>query len=178
MREFFSKLTWVDYIALAAVLRGLYVGYKAGFFHELLRVTTYVVTLVVTMIFFERVAQMFALQTSLNVVTARIVGFSLLLVVTFVVAMLIQLVLLKLLKVGEGGLINRLLGMVVGGARLMVLLSFLFLAVDSGPVKQLKEDVHNRSLIGDKISLLAPMTLEFFSHLSPELKGGSEKSVT
>ena len=168
MKELFSKLTWVDYIALVALLRGLYVGYKAGFFHELLRVATYVVTLVVTMFFFERVAQSLTMRTPLNVMTARIVGFCLVLVVTFILTKLIQLMLVKLLKVGEGGILNRVLGMAVGGIRLIVLLSFFFLAVDGAPVKALKEDVHTRSLTGNRISQLAPVILEFFSRLSLE----------
>ena len=169
MRELISKLTWVDYIALAALLWGLYAGYKAGFFHELLRVATYVATLVVTMIFFERLAQALTMRTPLNMIAARIVGFCLLLVVTYLVAKVIQVVLVKLLKVGEGGFLNRLLGMAVGGIRLVVLLSFLFLVVDASPMAQLKQDVHSRSLTGDRIAQLAPVILEFFSHLSPEL---------
>ena len=48
MKELISKLTCVDYIALVALLRGLYVGYRSGFFHELLRVASYLVTIVVT----------------------------------------------------------------------------------------------------------------------------------
>ena len=177
LKEFISKLSWVDYIAMVALLRGFYTGYKAGFFHELLRVATIVVTLVVTMVFFEPMAQFLTLHTFLNLATARISGFCVLLVGAFLATKIVELVLVKVLRVSEGGVLNSLFGMVIGGARLLVLLSFLFIVVDICPVKQLQEDVHKRSLTGDKIAQVAPTLLEFFSQFSPKLSvsNGKEK---
>ena len=169
MKELISKLTWADYLALAALLRGLYVGYKSGFFHELLRVAGYIVTLIVTMLFYEVIAQMLTLHTFLNLATARVIGSCALLVAVYVVVKIVRTVLVKLLKPGESGAINRLLGMTVGGARLLVLLSFLFILVDHAPLKQLQEDVHKRSLTGDALSQVAPTLLEYLAQLSPQL---------
>ena len=169
LKEFFSRLTWVDYIALVALLRGIYVGYTAGFFHELLRMATLVVTLAVTMFFFEGLAQLLTLHTSLNLTTARITAFCALMAGVFLIAKVIQLVVAKVLQVGEGGILNRVLGMATGGVRYLVLLSFLFLGVDAGPVKQLQEDVHKRSLTGERVAQVAPVLLEFFSSVSPEI---------
>ena len=169
MKELISKLTWADYLALVALLRGLYVGYKSGFFHELLRVAGYVATLIVTILFYELIAQMLTLHTFLNLATARVIGFCALLVAVYVVAKIVRTVLVKLLKPGESGAINRLLGMTVGGVRLLVLLSFIFMLVDHAPLKQLQEDVHKRSLTGDRIAQVAPMMLEYLAQLSPQL---------
>ena len=57
MSEFFSRLVWVDYLAVIAALWGCYVGYKAGFFPELLRIAAYLVTVLVTFNFYEPLAQ-------------------------------------------------------------------------------------------------------------------------
>ena len=169
MKELVSKLTWADYIALVALVRGLYVGYKSGFFHELLRLASYIVTIVVTILLFERVAQLLTLRTFLNLATARMVAMDAVAATTFLAAKIVRTVLVKLLKVGEGGVLNRLLGMTLGVARLLMLLSFLFMGVDMSPLKQLQEDVHRHSLTGDKISRVAPALVKFLSQVSPEL---------
>ena len=169
MKEFVSKLTWADYIALVALLRGLYMGYKSGFFHELLRLASYIVTIVVTILLFERVAQLLTLRTFLNLATARMVAMGAVAAAVYLAAKIFRTVLVKLLKVGEGGILNRLLGMTVGAVRLLTLLSFLFMLVDMSPLRQLQEDVHGRSLTGDKISRVAPALVEFLSQVSPQM---------
>ena len=169
MKELFSKLTWADYVALVALLRGLYVGYKSGFFHELLRLVCLLVTIVATLLYYGAIAQKLTLDTPLNQTMAGALAFCALLVVTYLATMVVRLILVKLLKLGEGGVLNRLLGMAMGATRWLLLLSFLFMAVDHSPLKQLKEDVHQRSLTGDKIAIAGPMLLDYLSQFSPEL---------
>lgn len=169
MKELLSKLTWVDYIALVALLRGLYVGYKAGFFQELLKIVAYVVTMVLTLHFYERLAQQLTLRSSLNESTANIAAFTVLLVGLYGGLKLVRMVLAKVLKLGEGGA-QKVFGALLGGARLLVLLSFFFMLIDSTPLKELKTDVHTRSLTGPYLSQAAPMLYEFLSGIAPELR--------
>ena len=169
LKELISKLTWVDYLALIALLRGLYVGYKSGVIHELLRVTAYIVTMVVTLYLFEPLAQYLTLHTFLNIATARVIGFAGALVVVYLLTKILRTILVKLLKVGEGGFFNRVVGAAIGGARLLVLLSFFFMGVDHSPLTQLKADIHTRSLTGPRISEAAPTLVDFMSHMAPNL---------
>ena len=169
MKELISELTWVDYLALIALLRGLYVGYKSGVFHEILRVAAYAVTIFVTLYLFEPLAQYLTLHTFLNITSSRVVSFTGTLVLVYILAKVLRAVLVKLLKVGEGGFLNRMIGGALGGARLLVLLSFFFMGVDYSPLSQLKADIHTRSLTGPKIAMVAPVLVEFMSHLSPSL---------
>ena len=175
LKELISKLTWVDYLALIALLRGLYVGYKSGVFHELLRVAAYVVTIVVTLYLFEPLAQYLTLHTFLNIESARAVGFGVSLVLVYLVTKLVRIALVKILKPGEGGALNRLLGAAIGGARLLVLLSLFFMGVDHSPLTQLKADIHTRSLTGPKISEVAPTLVEFTTQMAPGLASKQEK---
>jgi len=169
LKELLSKLTWVDYIALVALLRGLYVGYKTGFFQELLKIVAYVLTMVLTLHFYDLAAQQLTLHSSLNDSTAHIVAFAGLLVGVYVVLKLLRMMLAKMLKTGEGP-VQKIFGALFGGTRLLVLLSFFFMLVDSTPLKELKTDVHTRSLTGPTISQAAPMLYEFLSGISPELR--------
>jgi uncharacterized membrane protein required for colicin V production len=169
LKELLSKLTWVDYIALVALLRGLYVGYKAGFFQELLKIVSYVVTMVLTLHFYEALAERLTVQSSLNESTARIAAFAMLLVGVYVILFVVRKVLVKMLKLGDGAA-QKVFGALVGGSRLLVLLSFFFMLVDATPLKELKTDVHERSLTGPTISQAAPALYGFLSNVSPELR--------
>jgi uncharacterized membrane protein required for colicin V production len=169
LKELISKLTWADYLAMIALLRGLYVGYKSGVFHELLRVAAYVVTIIVTLYLFEPLAQYLTLHTFLNIESARTVGFVGALVLVYLLTKLTRIILVKLLKPGEGGALNRAIGAAIGGTRLLILLSLFFMGVDHSPLTQLKTDIHTRSLTGPRLASVAPTLVEFMNQLAPNL---------
>ena len=169
MKEIVSKLTWVDYIALAALLRGLYVGYKSGIFQELLRVAAYIVAVALTAVLHGSVAQHLTLHTFLNEGSAKAVAFASVFVAMYMLLKIIRTVIVKALKVSEGGAGQKIMGALVGGARLLVLLSFFFMLVDMTPLNELKTDLHERSLTGPRIASVAPQIFEFVSRFSPEI---------
>ena len=159
----------MDYVALIAVLRGCYVGYKSGLFPELLRIAGYLITVIVTFHFHETLAQLLTLKTFLNSATASVVAFLSLLAVVFLLTKLVTKLLLKLLKVWQGNFIYRLSGLTIGAFRWVILLSLLFMAIDYMPLAPLKTDIHQRSFVGPKISQIAPMVFDFLAKLSPQL---------
>ena len=177
MKEIFSRLTWVDFLTLIAVVRGCYVGYKTGLLPELLRIAAYVITVIVTFRFHEPLGQLLTLKTFLNSMTADAAAFIVLLILTFVLTTLAAKLLLKLLKVGQGGFFYRIVGLVIGACRWLILLSLLFMVLDYSPLGPLKADIHERSLVGPKISKLAPSIFDFLAALSPQL-GVEEKKAT
>lgn len=169
MKEFFSQLTWVDYLAVIAILRGCYVGYRSGLFPELLRIVGYVITVAVTYRFYESLAQTLTLKTFLNLTSATAVAFIALLVAVFIIVKLLTFILLKLLKVGKGGFFYGIIGLIVGACRWVILLSMIFMIIEYLPLDSLKKDIHERSFAGPKISMIAPVIFDFLSHLSPQL---------
>jgi len=169
-----SKLTWVDYLAVIAVLRGAYVGYKAGLFPEILRIVAYLVTVIVTLRFHEALAQLLTLNTFLNAATANAVAFGALLLVTFVLCKLAQMLVLKLLKMGDGGVINKLLGLLLGACRWLIILSLAFMLIEFSPLTTLKTDIRERSVSGPRIASVAPTIFQFLSSLSPQLAVNEE----
>ncbi len=169
MREFISKLTWVDYMAMIAVLRGCYVGYRSGLFPEILRILAYLVTVVLTLKFHETLAQILTLKTFLNQTTSDALSFFVLLVGVFALTKVLIWLLLKLLKIGQSGMIYNLAGMVLGVCRWVILLSLFFMSVDYLPLETLKKDIHERSVVGSKIVRIAPTIFDFLGSLSPSL---------
>ncbi len=169
MKEFISRLTWVDYIAFVVCVRGIYVGYKSGFFPELLRIASYIITAVAAFRFFGLVAEWMTLKTFLNIATASAIAFALILVAVFFLTLLVRKLLLKMLKVGQGGFFARLVGSLLGACRWVILLSLFFMLIDRLPLSQLREDIHKRSLTGPALSQVAPTLFDFVSTLSPDL---------
>ena len=160
-----------------AVLWGCYVGYKSGLFPEILRIAAYLTTVIVTLKFHEPLAQYLTLRTFLNNATANAVAFFTLLIGVFILLRLITIIVLKLLKVGEGNFVYRIIGGVIGGCRWVVLLSLIFMLIDRSPLEPLKTDIHQRSFVGPKIATIAPMLFDFLSTLSPQLAVGAKKTV-
>ncbi len=177
MSDFISRLTWVDYIAFVAVLWGFYVGYKSGLFPEVLRIAAYLATVILTLRFREPLAQYLTLKTFLNSATAAALSFFVLLLGTFFLLRLVTVILLKLLKIGEGGIFYRILGALIGGCRWIILLSLVFMLIDNSPLVPLKTDVHQRSLFGPKVSKIAPTLFDFLSTLSPQLAVAAKKAT-
>ncbi len=169
MNEIVSKLTWVDYIALAALLRGLYVGYKSGFFQELLRVAAYFLSVLITFQLYGLVAQHLTLHTFLNETSAKAASFAVVLVAVYLGIKILRTILVKMLKVGNGGVPQKIVGAALGGARLLVLLSFFFMLIDLTPLRELKNDVHERSLTGPHISQVAPQVFDFLGKFTPNV---------
>jgi uncharacterized membrane protein required for colicin V production len=169
LKEFLSKLTWVDYLAALAVLRGIYVGFRSGFFPELLRLASYLVTALVTFRFYEEASQYLTLHTFLNSTTATAVAVVVLLGSTLLATKLLTMLILKLLKIGEGGFFVRVIGAAMGGCRWLVLLSLIFMLIDRSPLSGLKSDVHRNSVSGQRIYDIAPTLFGFLSSVSPKL---------
>lgn len=177
MYEFIARLTWVDYIALVAVVWGFFVGYKGGLFPEILRVVVYLVTVIVTLRFRAPLTDYLTLKTFLNSAIAGAVAFAVLLVGVFFLLKLVTLILLKLLKIGEGGFFYRLIGGLFGACRWVILISLVFMLIDNSPLTPLKTDIHQRSVTGPKLAKIAPVLFDFLSSLSPQLAVHPKKTL-
>ena len=177
MSEFISSLTWVDYVTLAAAIWGAVVGYKGGLFPELLRVAVYLVTVIVTFKFHEPLTQVLTLKTFLNHTTAGVLAFFALLAGTFVLLKILTILLLKILKVGEGGFFYRAVGALIGSCRWVILLSLIFMLIDHSPLVPLKSDIHERSVAGPRVMKIAPMLFDFLSKLSPQFAVKPKKAL-
>lgn len=144
-------------------------GYRSGFFPELFRIVSYLLTFFIAFTFKQELADLITLNSFLNQSAAEWIAFTALLVVMFFTTKLISMIFLKAFKTADGALLVRLLGMCLGVVRWMVLLSLIFLLINQSPLDGLKTDIHERSVLGPRIAALAPTMVEFLSSLSPQL---------
>ncbi len=175
MKDFISGLTWVDWLALVALLWGLFIGSRSGVFKELLRFVVYTLALLGSFFLNDPLGQYLTVHTFLNDSSAKALAFGSVVVVLFIVGKLLTMLILKILKTSEKGTANRIGGALLGATRMLVLLSFVFLIVDTSPLSQLKKDLHSRSLTGPYLTPVAPTIVEFVTqfsagHVSPLTK--------
>ncbi len=169
MNEFLTRLTWVDYVTAMVVLRGLFVGYRDGIFPEILRIASYLATVLVAFYFYEPLGQWITLQTFFNNATSTALAFVGLIIAGLITTKILRSILLKLLKVGQGPFFLRLVGMVFGALRWVIVLSFIFMMIDHSPLTQLKKDIHTRSIVGEWVSQMGPVMFDYMGHVSPQL---------
>ena len=167
--EFISRLSWVDYVALIAVLRGCWVGYRSGAFLELLRIVGYIAAVAVTFALRDIVTEFLTVNTFLNQATANMIAVAALFIVVLLVTKILTMMCVKVLKVSENGALNRLIGMILGVTRWLVILSLALMVINYLPAESLKADIHSRSVFGPKIAEVAPTLFDFLSNLSPQL---------
>ncbi len=175
MKDFVSSLTWVDWLALGALLWGLFIGSRSGIFKELLRFVVYVLALLGSYFLYQPIGEYLTLHTFLNDNSAKALAFAASVIALFILGKLLTMLILKMLKTSEKGAANRIGGALLGASRMLVLLSFVFLIVDHSPLSQLKKDLHSRSLTGPYLTPVAPTIVEFVTqfsagHVSPLTK--------
>ncbi|MCG3176306.1 MAG: hypothetical protein MOGMAGMI_01254 [Candidatus Omnitrophica bacterium] len=168
MKDFFSRLTVVDYLLFAAIARGVYVGYRSGLIQELMRVLTYLAAAVVALRFNAEVAQYITMNSFLNLPSAKIVAAAALVGGGFLVARLVSIGILRMMKAGEGGPAVRTAGALIGACRWVLLVSIAFMLVERSPLTPLKTDISNRSLTGPYVSQVAPTVYEYLSTVTPQ----------
>jgi uncharacterized membrane protein required for colicin V production len=140
-----------------------------------LRILAYLTTIIVAFRFYGSLAQFLTLNTFLNSQTATTVSLVALLLLTFIATKLLTMLILKMLKLGEGGIINKVAGLLLGACRWIVVLSIAFMLIDRSPLSTLKTDIHSRSLLGPKIASVGPAMFDFLSMLSPQLSIPAEQ---
>lgn len=126
----------IDYIIIAVVLISAVVGVIRGFFREAISVATWLVAIWVVYVYAASAAEMLSARVESPVVRLLIAGAALFVAVLLVGAMLGYLVSLLVKSTGLSGT-DRLLGMVFGSVRGVIILALLLvLGVGLLPVEQ------------------------------------------
>jgi len=168
LKEFISTLNWVDWVILGCALRGAYVGYKEGVFAEALRFCVYGTTFLVGVRFASDLSPVLEKHFSLDAELAKIASMILLYIATFLILRVLALVLLKIIKPAEGIIFN-LLGLTLGVARWAVILSIVFMTVQTANIQVLTQDINEKSQFAKPIIPIAPTAYGYLASFLPDL---------
>ena len=153
---------------LGCALRGAYVGYKEGVFAEALRFCVYGITFLVGVRFASDLSPLLEKHFSLDAELAKIASMILLFIATFLILRVIAIVLLKVIKPGEGIVFN-LFGLTSGMLRWAVMLSITFMLVQTANVKVLSQDIAEKSQFAKPILPIAPTAYGYLASFLPDL---------
>lgn len=126
----------IDYIIIAVVLISAIVGIVRGFFREAISVATWLVAIAVVYVYAGSAAELLSSKVESPVVRLLVAGAALFIAVLLLGALISYVVSLLVQSTGLSGT-DRVLGMVFGGIRGVILLALLLvLAVGLLPVEQ------------------------------------------
>lgn len=157
-------MNWVDYVILGILLLSALVGVARGLVRELLSLGTWVLALVVGWMFHHELAELLTTQISQPAVRAA-VAFVALVILTLLVGAILAAVLTALVDRAGLGAVDRLLGLVFGGARGVVLVAMaIFLTaltpIQSDPLWRESALIGDFQTIGDWLLDLTPPELQ------------------
>lgn len=164
--EFLQTLSWIDYLIVAGIGRGLLVGYKSGGFVELFRWVNLIVTLAVLVAFTGTLAAYVQTHTLLSADLSQKSVIVVLALISYMVLRGITGLILKFASM-DNNWVMKILGVVLGGVRWAVLLSFVLFAINSLQLIVIGKDVLETSRWGAGIEPIAPGLVDFASGMVP-----------
>ena len=128
------SLTWIDYVIIVMLSVSMGIGLIRGFFKEVLSLVVWVIAFVVAIHYSVKLTFLF--NTSEHTTLHTSIYFVIILVSVLVIGMLCSFLLNKLLSQLNLGVTNRLLGLVFGLSRSVILIAALMLLVQLSSLPQ------------------------------------------
>lgn len=164
--EFLQTLSWIDYLIVIGIGRGVIVGYKSGGFIELIRYVNLALTLAVLVAFTVTLAAYVQTHTLLSEDLSQKVVIVLLGLITYGILRSIAGVILKFASM-DNNWVMKLIGVTLGGLRWAILLSFTLYALNSLQLLVIGKDVLDQSRWGAGIEPIAPGIVDFANGVVP-----------
>lgn len=167
--EFLQTLSWIDYLIVIGIGRGILVGYKSGAFVELFRFVNLAITLTVLVAFTGTLAEYVQTHTLLSADLSQKTVIVILGVITFMLIRGITALILKFASM-DNNWVMKVLGVILGGLRWTILLSFALYALNSLQLIVIGKDVLETSRWGSNIEPVAPGIVDFAVGTVPSAK--------
>ncbi len=166
MKEYIFSLSWLDYGILFGLIRGAFIGYRDGFFQELLRIFLYIVTLCVLTAFSSEFANIVTSKTFLGEGTATILVIVAMALITYLVLKIILDFVLRTSEL-QNNFVLKIAGLFGGMIRWSGLISLSMWSIQKYP--QLPIDILAGSQWAGYFAPIAPTLVEFATKLIPEI---------
>ncbi|MFT5206936.1 MAG: putative membrane protein required for colicin V production [Candidatus Omnitrophota bacterium] len=166
MKEYISSLSWLDYVILFSLIRGAFIGYRDGFFQELLRMFLYIVTLAVLTAFSGEFANIVTDKTFLGEGTATLLVIIAMALITYLVLKIILDFVLRTSEL-QNNFALKIVGLFGGMVRWSGLISLSLWTTQKYP--QLPIDILAGSEWAEYFVPIAPTLVEFATNVIPEI---------
>lgn len=166
--DFLQTLSWIDYLIAIGIGRGIVVGYKSGGFVELIRFAVLAITLSVLVAFTATFAAYVQSHTLLSAELSQKAVIVLLGGITFMLLRWISGLILKFASM-DNNWVMKILGVLLGGFRWAVILSFALFALNSLQLLVIGKDVLDKSRWGSAVEPIAPSVVDFANGVVPHV---------
>lgn len=165
--DFLQTLTWIDYVIALGVARGAFVGFKSGGFVELLRWGVLMLTLAAVVSFSGTLADYMQAHTLLSEALSEKTVIVVLGLLVFTLLRFITHLILKFASM-DNNWPMKILGIVLGGLRWAVAISFALFAMNSTQLFTVDKEDLDKSRWGNAVQPMAPAIVDFATGVVPE----------
>jgi len=131
----FTELNWIDYAIIVVITFFTIIGIVRGFVREAMSLLTWVTALIVGILFYEPIAEMFFSSIS-TVLIRYMLSFILLVLATLILGGIVNYLMGKLVKSTKSNLPDHIVGTLFGAAKGAAVVSISVLIINSFVVLQ------------------------------------------
>jgi membrane protein required for colicin V production len=172
-----SQLGWIDLGLLIAIVGGAVIGFTRGLTDQIARFVAILITIVVTLHYYERVAALITQNSAVPPVFALMTTFFLIATLSNVVAKLFFIVLTKLLTVQFVYFLERIVGSFLGAIRFVLLFSLIsvFISLPGHPV--IEKLYKEQSFSGPTVMKICTYVHDYSVYCVKAISSGFDKEI-
>ncbi|MDR2962818.1 MAG: CvpA family protein [Bacteroidales bacterium] len=161
-------MNYLDFIVIIPVLWGMFKGFKNGLIGEVGAVIALVLGIFLAMKFSAQGGELVAARTSVTPQYQEIVAFAIIFFIVVLLCFCVTFVLKRLFNAINLAWLDKLLGIVLGGVKWLIIVAFLFLFVKTITARYYEEPVEafEKSLFFEPLAGGAHCVLEHKIHFS------------
>lgn len=172
MTEFLQTVNWIDLLVVILLVRSGYVGFTKGLSWELFRLVGCVAAALISVYYYENVAQLASDYVSALYPFSKLISFTGLYLIIFLIFKFINALIAKLVLIEIFSTLEHLGGFLLGLVRGSIILSLLLISLLYVPIPYFEKSVRERSYIGPGVVKIVPFMYEKASNIFPLLKVG------
>ena len=152
----FSRINWVDVLAVILLVRMGYIGLRLGLGAELVKLVGLIAGFVVGFRYYQEVGDFLARRTFLSTEWVSMLTMVLIVAVVYFVVTRIMRLLEKLVQINFEKKLNQVGGLVAGLVRGLLIASVALVACQQLSAPTLQESIQQHSMSGRMVSQVAP----------------------
>jgi uncharacterized membrane protein required for colicin V production len=172
------KFNWVDIFFVILLFRTCYVGFKNGLLPEFFRLSGLFLAFILSFDKYVLISDFLAKHARLTGLKADVAGFLSIFLIVILVFKLLAVLADKLLGSSENvSFANKIIGLVLGLARGVLLIGLVYVLFTSSPIDYFYKSAKEKSFSGPYASLVAPFAYKtgmsvypFEKHETPLVK--------
>ncbi len=166
--EIIKNINWLDIVVLVIVVRGIYMGAKRGLTAELFNFFGIIISLILSVQWYSRVADVLILNFSLPIWLCNILCFIVIVQIIRLIFKYFLIFFLKVLNIQFIPQLEKIGGGVIGCGRGIIVSGILILTLSFIPNDYMKQSIQSKSFTGSFLINVTERTYSSMTFWLPE----------